>query len=155
MKKNISIFSMFLLLILSVNIGFAQNLATKKTIAKYEKDYIPEFQQSLAYRTGYPAFEKINVEIDFASFDDNTEELDLAVRQLNMLKAALIFLGKDDVGKVSIEKGIKKVIIRKTKTPAEKEISLKNTNLTLATNSFDLKTLIGTPEIQKYLEKNL
>ncbi|MEJ7626083.1 MAG: hypothetical protein WKF35_04400 [Ferruginibacter sp.] len=143
------------LLIISSFVTTAQSMATKKIIAKYESDYIPEFKESIAYRSNNPALGKIEINMDFESFGDNTAELDLAVRELNMVKGAILFLAKDAVGKASIEKGIKKITIRKVEDVSKKGIDLTGNNLTIATTSFDLKTLIGSAEIQKFLEKNL
>jgi len=157
MKPLISfslIFIFIFIFIFSVT-GYTQNMATKKIMAKFETEYIPEFKESLIYRTNNPALGKIVVIIDFESFGDNTEELDLAVRELNMVKGAILFLAKDEVGSSSVEKGLKMLTIRKVDDVSKKEISLKEGNLLIATNSFDLKTIIGSAEIQKFLEKNL
>ena len=131
---------------------YAQSMGTKKIIAKYATDYIPEFKSSLAYRSNNPALANIDIVIDFASFGDNSADLDLAVRQMNMAKGAILFLAKDAVGKEAIEKGLKTITIRKA---SNKAISYKGGNLTLAATDFELKNIIGTPEIQKFLEKNL
>ncbi|MEO6069094.1 MAG: hypothetical protein ABIP31_01050 [Chitinophagaceae bacterium] len=153
--KKVFLFSALLMFVFASQSVLGQNMATKKIIAKYAADYIPEFKESLAYRSGNPALAKIDVDIDFGSFGDNYEELDLAVRQLHQLKGAILFLAKDATGKEAIEKGLKKITIRKTSDVGKKEISISNGNLLLATNSFDLKTLISTSEIQKFLETKL
>jgi len=154
MKKLLVYLSVVSAILTSLS-ATGQDLATKKIIAKYEKDYIPEFKSSLAYRSGNPALGKINVVIDFKSFGNNAEELDLAVRELNMVKGAILFLAKDAAGKTAIEKGLNTITIRQAADAAGRQLKLTNGNLILATHSFDLKTLIGTPEIQKYLEKSL
>ncbi len=155
MKK----FSTFILVLsffaFSGPVAGAQTLAVKKIMAKYKTDYIPEFKSSLAARTNDPTLADIDVEIDFASFGDNAEELDLAVRELHQAKGAILFLAKDATGKEAIEKGLKKITIRKTLVASKKELNLSGGNLTLGTYSYDLRTMIPTSEIQAYLLKKL
>ena len=134
---------------------FAQNMATKKVQAKYEADYIPEFKSSLAGRSGVAAFGEMAVAIDYASFGDDAAELDLAVRQLNMAKGAILDLARDAAAKDALTQKLKGIRIVKTADASGKKISMDAGTLVLATNSFDLRTLISSSEIKAFLEKSL
>ena len=144
----------FLLLCTAMPAG-AQNLATQKIIAKYKADYVPEFKSSLAGRSGDPALANIDVDMDFASFGDNSADLDLAVRQLNMAKGAILFVAKDAAGKAAAEKGLKRIVVRKAAGASGRTVTLSGGTLTLAATSYELSDVIGSAEIQKLLLANL
>jgi hypothetical protein len=70
--------------VMSAHAVLAQSLETRAEIAKYSKDYIPEFQSSIASQSGNEKLGKIAVNMDFDSFGDNKTELENAARQLSI-----------------------------------------------------------------------
>ena len=133
---------------------YAQSMSVNKIKAKYEADYIPEFKSSLAARSVVPALGNIDVMVDYASFGDDAAGLDLAVRELHQVKGALLQIAKDKAGSEAIQSKIKRVVIRKSDA-ASKGVKMQGSDLVVASDSFELRDMVETSAIQKYLEKTL
>jgi hypothetical protein len=140
---------------LNSDVVLAQSLETRAEIAKYSKDYIPEFQSSIASQSGNQKLGQIAVNMDFDSFGDNKTELENAARQLFHFKGAVLFLNKNPTARTAIEskiKGIKIVLVSDAKA---KKISFKNGIVTMAASSYDLGKFHSSEDIKKFLLKSL
>ncbi|AFY94584.1 hypothetical protein [Chamaesiphon minutus] len=141
--------------IIGSQVVLAQSLETRAEIAKYSKDYIPEFQSSIASQSGNAKLGKIAVNMDFESFGDNKIELENAARQLFHFKGAVLFLNKNPTARAAIEskiKGIKIVLVPDAKA---KKISFKNGIVTMASSSYELGKFHTSEDIKKFLLKSL
>ena len=133
----------------------AQSLETKAEIAKYSKDYIPEFTSSIVSQSGNAKLGEIAVNMDFQSFGDNKTELENAARQLFHLKGAVLFLNKNATAREAIESKIKSIKIVLVPDVKSKKMTFKNGTLTMASNSYDLGKFHSSEDIKKFLLKNL
>jgi hypothetical protein len=133
----------------------AQSLATRAEIAKYSKDYIPEFQSSIASQSGNQKLGQIAVNMDFESFGDKKTELENAARQLFHFKGAVLFLNKNPTARAAIERKIKAVKIVLVSDPKAKKITFKNGVVTLASSSYDLGKFHSSEDIKNFLLKSL
>jgi hypothetical protein len=88
---------------IGAQVVLAQSLETRAEIARYSKDYIPEFQSSIASQSGNAKLSKIAVDVDFESFGDKKTELENAARQLFHFKGAVLFLNKNPTARAAIE----------------------------------------------------
>ncbi len=154
MKKASLFLCTLFVLALAPTLLFAQSMAVNKIKAKYETDYIPEFKSSLAARSMVEALGNINVMVDYASFGDDAAGLDAGVRELHQVKAAIMEIAKDKAGSEAVQKKIKRVVLRHS-TAAAKGVKMQGTDLVVSSDSFELSGMIGSNEIQKYLEKAL
>ena len=143
-----------LFLALAPTLLYAQSMAVNKIKAKYEADYIPEFKSSLAARSMVPELANIDVMVDYASFGDDAAGLDAGVRELHQVKAALMQIAKDKAGSEAIQSKVKRVVLRHS-TAAAKGVKMQGTDLVVSSDSFELSGMIGSNDIQKYLEKTL
>lgn len=134
---------------------FAQSLETKAEIAKYSRDYIPEFTSSIVSQSGNAKLGQIAVNMDFQSFGDNKTELENAARQLFHFKGAVLFLNKDATARAAIEGKIKAIKIVLVPDVKSKKMTFKNGTLTMASNSYDLDKFHTSEDIKKFLLKNL
>jgi hypothetical protein len=141
--------------IISSQVVLAQSLETRAEIAKYSKDYIPEFQSSIVGQSGNEKLGKIAVDMDFESFGDNKTELENAARQLFHAKGALLFLNKNPTARAAIESKIKSVKIVLTPNAKANKLTLKNGVLTMASSSYDLGKFYTSEDIKKFLLKSL
>jgi hypothetical protein len=140
---------------LNSDVVLAQSLETRAEIAKYSKDYIPEFQSSIASQSGNQKLGQIAVNMDFDSFGDNKTELENAARQLFHFKGAVLFLNKNPTARTAIEskiKGIKIVLVSEAKA---KKMTFKNGIVTMAASSYDLGKFHTSEDIKKFLLKSL
>jgi hypothetical protein len=140
---------------LNSDVVLAQSLETRAEIAKYSKDYIPEFQSSIASQSGNQKLGQIAVNMDFDSFGDNKTELENAARQLFHFKGAVLFLNKNPTARTAIEskiKGIKIVLVSEAKA---KKMTFKNGVVTMAASSYDLGKFHTSEDIKKFLLKSL
>lgn len=133
----------------------AQSLGMKAEIAKYSRDYIPEFTSSIVSQSGNAKLGQIAVNMDFQSFGDNKPELENAARQLFHAKGAILFLNKDATARAAIESKIKAIKIVLVPDVKSKNMTLQNGTLTMASNSFDLGKFHSSEDIKKFLLKNL
>ncbi len=154
MKKTALFLCTLFLLAFAPTLLFAQSMAVNKIKDKYETDYIPEFKSSLAARSMVPELANIDVMVDYASFGDDAAGLDAGVRELHMVKAALMQIAKDKAGSAAIQSKIKRVVLRHS-TAAAKGVKMQGSDLVVSSDSFELSGMIGSNEIQKYLEKVL
>jgi hypothetical protein len=141
--------------IISSQVVLAQSLETRAEIAKYSRDYIPEFQSSIASQSGNAKLGNIAVNVDFESFGDNKTELENAARQLFHFKGAVLFLNKNPAARAAIEskiKGIKIVLVPDAKA---KKISFKNGVVTMASSSYELGKFHSSEDIKTFLLKSL
>jgi hypothetical protein len=141
--------------VLTSHAVLAQSLETRAEIAKYSKDYIPEFQSSIASQSGNEKLGQIAVNMDFDSFGDNKTELENAARQLFHFKGAVLFLNKNPTARAAIEskiKGIKIVLVPDAKA---KKMTFKNGIVTMASSSYDLDKFHTSEDIKKFLLKSL
>jgi hypothetical protein len=141
--------------IVSTQMVLAQSLETRAEIAKYSKDYIPEFQSSIASQSGNEKLGQIAVNMDFESFGDNKTELENAARQLFHFKGAILFLNKNPTARAAIESKIKAIKIVLVSDPKAKKITLKNGVVTMASSSYELGKFHTSEDIKKFLLKSL
>lgn len=156
MKKTIisGLCSLAILLGVSNN-ATAQNLETKKEINHYKESYIPEFKESVKKDTKSDALGKVEVEIDYKSFDNNATELKAAAAQLIHTKAALIELVRNKTAKEEVEKQLKKVTIVLVKDKEKRAMTFKGGELKFTSNSYELGSYYTSAEIKDFLDKNL
>jgi hypothetical protein len=141
--------------VMSAHTVLAQSLETRAEIAKYSKDYIPEFQSSIASQSGNEKLGKIAVNMDFDSFGDNKTELENAARQLFHFKGAVLFLNKDVTARNAIETKIKAISIVLVPDAKGKKLTFKNGVVTMASNSFDIGKFHSSEDIKSFLLKKL
>jgi hypothetical protein len=141
--------------VLNAHAVLAQSLETRAEIAKYSKDYIPEFQSSIASQSGNEKLGKIAVDMDFDSFGDNKTELENAARQLFHFKGAVLFLNKNPTARAAIESKIKSIKIVLVSDEKAKKITLKNGVVTMASSSYDLGKFYSSEDIKGFLLKKL
>jgi hypothetical protein len=141
--------------VLSSQLVLAQSLETRAEIAKYSKDYIPEFQSSIASQSGNAKLGKIAVDIDFDSFGDRKTELENAARQLFHFKGAVLFLNKNPTARAAIERKIKAIKIVLVSDPKADKITLKNGVVTMASSSYELGKFHTSEDIKNFLLKSL
>ena len=133
----------------------AQSLATKAEIAKYAKDYIPEFKSSIVGQSGNQNLGNIAVNMDFESFGDNKTELENAARQLFHFKGAILFLNKNPTARAAIETKIKSISIVLVPDAKSNKLTFKNGVVTMASSSYDLGKFYTSEDIKKFLLKSL
>jgi hypothetical protein len=133
----------------------AQSLETKAEIAKYSRDYIPEFKSSIVSQSGNKNLGNIAVNIDFDSFGDNKTELENAARQLFHFKGAILFLNKNPTARAAIESKIKSISIVLVPDAKAKKLTFKNGVVTMASNSYDIGKFHTSEDIKKLLLKSL
>ena len=133
----------------------AQSLATRAEIAKYAKDYIPEFKSSIVGQSGNEKLGKIAVDMDFDSFGDNKTELENAARQLFHFKGAALFLNQNPTARAAIESKIKSIKIVLVSDSQANKMTLKNGVMTLASSSYDLGKFHSSEDIKNFLLKSL
>lgn len=133
----------------------AQSLETRAEIAKYSRDYIPEFQSSIASQSGNPKLGNIAVEVDYQSFGDNKTELENAARQLFHFKGAVIFLNQNATARAAIESKLKGIKIVLAPNPKAKKISFKNGVVTMASSSYELGKFYNSEDLKIFLLKVL
>lgn len=141
--------------VMSLQPVLAQSLATRAEIAKYSRDYIPEFQSSIASQSGNQKLGKISVNMDFESFGDNKTELENAARQLFHAKGAILFLNKNPTARAAIESKITSIKISLAPNVKANKLTLKNGVLTMASSSYDLGKFYTSEDIKKFLLKSL
>jgi hypothetical protein len=141
--------------VMSAHAVLAQSLETRAEIAKYSKDYIPEFQSSIASQSGNEKLGKIAVNMNFDSFGDNKTELENAARQLFHFKGAVLFLNKDATARNAIETKIKAISIVLVPDAKGKKLSFKNGVVTMSSNSFDIGNFHSSEDIKSFLLKKL
>jgi hypothetical protein len=141
--------------IVSSQAVLAQSLATRAEIAKYSRDYIPEFKSSIVGQSGNENLGKIAIDMDFESFGDNKTELENAARQLFHAKGTLLFLNKNPTARAAIESQIKSIKIVLTPNAKANKMTLKNGVLTLASSSYDLGNFYTSEDIKTFLLKKL
>jgi hypothetical protein len=141
--------------IVSSQVVLAQSLETRAEIAKYSRDYIPEFQSSIASQSGNAKLGKIAVNVDFESFGDNKAELENAARQLFHFKGAVLFLNKNPTARAAIESKIKGIKIVLAPNAKAKKISFKNGVVTMASSSYELGKFYSSEDIKIFLLKSL
>ncbi|WP_373541222.1 hypothetical protein [Chamaesiphon sp.] len=133
----------------------AQSLATRAEIAKYSKDYIPEFKSSIVGQSGNEKLGAIDVNMNFDSFGDNKTELENAARQLFHFKGAILFLNKNPTARAAIESKIKSIEIALVPDAKAKKMTFKNGVVTMASSSYDLGKFHTSEDIKKFLLKSL
>ena len=133
----------------------AQSLETKAEIAKYSKDYIPEFKSSIVGQSGNEKLGNIAVNMDFESFGDNKTELENAARQLFHFKGAILFLNKNPTARTAIESKIKSISIVLVPDAKANKLTFKNGVVTMASSSYDLGKFYTSEDIKTFLLKSL
>ena len=153
---NISVLSIVSVVsLVSSQVVLAQSLATRAEIAKYSKDYIPEFQSSIVSQSGNQKLGKIAINMDFESFGDNKTELENAARQLFHAKGTILFLNKNPTARAAIESKITSIKISLAPNAKANKLTLKNGVLTMASSSYDLGKFYTSEDIKKFLLKSL
>jgi hypothetical protein len=137
------------------SIVLAQSLETKAEIAKYSRDYIPEFKSSIVSQSGNKKLGDIAVNIDFESFGDNKSELENATRQLFHFKGAILFLNKNPTARAAIESKIKSISIVLVPNSKANKLTFKNGVVTMASSSYDIGKFHTSENIKEFLLKNL
>lgn len=133
----------------------AQSLETKAEIAKYSRDYIPEFKSSIVGQSGNKKLGDIAVNVDFGSFGDNKAELENASRQLFHFKGAILFLNKNPTARVAIESKIKSISIVLVPNAKANKLTFKNGVVTMASSSYDIGKFHTSEDIKNFLLKSL
>jgi hypothetical protein len=156
--KTTSCFLFVLLpaVILTVSPGLhAQNLETKKAIANFKDNAIPDFKKSIVSMSKNEKLGEIQVEVDFGSFGNNAAEIDAAVSQLLHAKAALVSITRNAAAREEVEKQIKKIVIKFEADEAKRKASVSDASLLICSHSFSMSKLFSSVELERMLEKSL
>jgi hypothetical protein len=130
----------------------AENPNTQREIEKAAKETFPRASRAIEENVDA----KVALGVDAASFGDDEKAWSNLYIIANRIVGALGEVGKDQVGKDAIAKGIQKVVIVKIGTDAKEDsIDLKDGTLTVKTTGTDPAMALLQGIITRSLEKTL
>ncbi len=152
MKPLALLSTTFALLLLTATLSPAQNLAARREMEKANKETLPQAVKLIETKTAA----KVTMELDPASFgeadQDTWSSLNYACERI---AAAMATVGKDQLGKDALAKGVKKIVLVRAAKDGKNEITIKEGTLTVKTNFTGPELAPLQSAIEKELEKAL
>ncbi|MCU0725050.1 MAG: hypothetical protein MUE73_04545 [Planctomycetes bacterium] len=103
-------------------------LAEKRAMEKAMKEWLPNREKELAEICGGP----VPYEVDWTSFDGDAKGIEwLEHNGPQQVSMAFRGIGTDDLGRQALREGVKKVVLRNTGKPEEKQLGFEGGVLTL------------------------
>jgi hypothetical protein len=143
--------ALFSILLTSGN-AEAESPNTRREIEKAAKETLPRAARSIEENTDA----RVALEVDAASFGDDEKAWGNLYIVANRIAGALGEIGKDQMGKDAIARGVKKVVIMKLGADAKEDaVELADGTLTVKTAATDQAVALLQPLIVRGLEKAL